>query len=55
MKKLSSPHVVKMYDVFNDPKTTYIILEFCKDGDLDHYIRRKGGMLNEKDACDVLN
>ncbi|KRX01734.1 Protein kinase-like domain [Pseudocohnilembus persalinus] len=55
MKKLKSPNVVRMYDVFNDSKTTYIILEFCKDGDLDHYIRKNGGLLNEKEALDVLN
>lgn len=29
MDKLTSPNVVRMFDVFHNPQTTFIILEFC--------------------------
>jgi hypothetical protein len=28
----------RIYDVLYDPKNTYMILEFCGDGDLDKFI-----------------
>ena len=43
MKQLTSPHVVKMFDVYEDSKNTYIILELCNGGDLDKFIRSHGG------------
>ncbi len=39
MKQLTSPNVVRMYDVIQDAKATYIILEYCPDGDLSKFIR----------------
>lgn len=54
MKQLTSPNVVKMYDVEGDKETTYIILEFCPDGDLDKFMRKNGGMLKEDVAMKVM-
>lgn len=54
MKKLTSEHVVRMYDVQGDKQTTYIILEFCPDGDLDKYIRKNGGSLKEDQGINVM-
>lgn len=55
MEKLTSPNVVKMFDVLHDPQTTFIILEFCSDGDLNQFIRKHGGNLTEELACEVLS
>ena len=40
MKKLHSENVVKMYEVIQEKDMTYIILEYCPDGDLSHFIRK---------------
>jgi serine/threonine protein kinase len=41
MKALKSQHVVRMYDFIEDSANYYIVLEFCPDGDLDHFINKK--------------
>ena len=44
-----------MYDVISTKEITYIILEFCPEGDLDKFIRKNGGILEEKKAIDILS
>ena len=39
MKKLTSPNVIKLYEVYEDSKNTYLILEYCNEGDLSKFIR----------------
>ncbi len=41
MKSLKSQHVVRMFDVLEDATTYYIVLEFCADGDLEHFINSR--------------
>lgn len=41
MKILKSPNVVKLYDVLESSNNYYIVEEIC-DGDLEHYLRKKG-------------
>lgn len=41
MKKLHHPHVVNMLDVFQTKNNTYIITEFCNQGDLRTYLKKK--------------
>ena len=43
-----------MFDVIYEKHTTYIILEYCPDGDLNSFIQRAGGMLEEQIAINVL-
>jgi hypothetical protein len=31
-----------------------MVLEFCPDGDLEHFIHKKGGMLEEDEAISIL-
>lgn len=45
MKQLKSDNVVKLFDVLQDNKYTYIILEFCPDGDLNKFIKKNQGSL----------
>lgn len=58
MKQLSSAqnsaNVVKLLDYIPTKATTYIIIEFCEEGDLAHFINAHGGLLEEKVAIDVL-
>jgi serine/threonine protein kinase len=39
---LVSPHVVKLYDVFDDAENVYLLLELCCAGNLYQYMRKKG-------------
>ena len=55
MKKLTSPHVVKMYDALETTNNAYIILELCNGGDLSKFIRKHDGLLEEKLAIEVLS
>lgn len=54
MKILKSPNIVKMYDAIFTKQTTYIILELCPEGDLDKFIEKHGGHLDEKLGIEVL-
>jgi calcium-dependent protein kinase len=51
---LTSKHVVRMYDVFQAANQTYMVIEFCPDGDLRKFISKNGGLLSEAVAVDVL-
>ena len=53
MKALRGDNVVRMHDVYDDPKFTYIVLEFCPDGDLRNYLHKSNYMLSEKDALPI--
>lgn len=54
MQKLTGDHVVRMYDVQGNAKETFIILEFCPEGDLRKFMEKHGGQLTEKQSVDVL-
>ena len=38
MKSLNNEHIVKCLDVIPSKRYTYIVLEFCPDGDLTKYL-----------------
>lgn len=49
----SSPplDIVKLYDVSRTPNNLYMFLEYCMDGDLKEYLKRKkNNMLSEPEA-----
>lgn len=54
MQKLSDhPNVVKLYDVFEDDKCIYMVIEYMTGGELyDHIIQR--GSFTESDAADIV-
>lgn len=41
LKELKNPHIIKYYDVFLDDNDFIVILEFCEEGDLDYYIKKR--------------
>ncbi|MQL86770.1 hypothetical protein Taro_019298 [Colocasia esculenta] len=42
LKKINHPNIIALLDIIEYPKTIYIILEFCRGGDLSLYIQRHG-------------
>ncbi|KAL4460421.1 hypothetical protein ABPG74_000172 [Tetrahymena malaccensis] len=54
MKKLKHPHVVRLLDVFQTKNNTYIITEFCNQGDLRTYLKKKKS-LTEREAITVIS
>ena len=55
MKALKSAHVVRMFEFQEDQQNYYIVLEFCPDGDLDKFIEKRGGRLQEAEAVKILS
>jgi len=41
-KKLSHPHVVRLYEVIDTPTHIFVVLEFCSGGELFDYIVSRG-------------
>lgn len=51
LQKLDSKYIVKLYDVSRTPNNLYMFLEYCMDGDLKEYLKKKkGNMLSEPEA-----
>lgn len=51
LQKLDSKHIVKLYDVSRTPNNLYMFLEYCMDGDLKEYLKKKkGNFLSEPEA-----
>lgn len=43
--------IVKLYDVSRTPNNLYMFLEYCMDGDLKEYLKKKkGNTLSEPEA-----
>ncbi|XP_078447014.1 protein kinase superfamily protein isoform X2 [Wolffia australiana] len=42
LKRIDHPNIIALYDIIEHPKTIYIVLEFCRGGDLSLYIQRHG-------------
>tara|TARA_Y100001958_G_C21224429_1_gene549790 strand:+ start:32 stop:1312 length:1281 start_codon:yes stop_codon:yes gene_type:complete len=41
MKKLSHPHIVKTFDILEDPNYIFIALEYCKNGTLHSFLNKR--------------
>lgn len=48
MKLLDHPNVVALYDVLQSSKYLYLILEYCPNGELFHYLRSEGRLDNAR-------
>lgn len=40
-RKLAHAHVVRLYSYFEDQKQIYLVMEYCSNGNLFQYLRRK--------------
>lgn len=43
-------NVVSYLASFEDQNYVYIVMEYCNGGDVDQYIKKRGGRLEEKEA-----
>lgn len=53
MKKVDHDNVVRLLDVYQTNNNMYIVTEFCEDGDLRSYIKKKK-KLAESEAIRIL-
>lgn len=47
--------IVKMYECFQDVNFMYLVLEYCGNGDLHHFLKRRGKPLPEAEARDLFS
>ena len=53
LKQLDHPHILKLYEFYQDKKNYYIIMELCTGGELFDHIEKKGSF-SEKEAAYVM-
>eukprot|EP01084_Bolivina_argentea_P125197 221848_1 len=56
LKKLDSPYIVQLYDLIETKKYLYIVMEFCKGGELfDKIANLDGDHYSEVDCCQIMH
>jgi len=50
LRLLMHPHIIRLYEVIDTPSDIYVVMEYCKKGELFDYIIEKG-RLHEQEAC----
>ena len=55
LKIAKHPNIIKLYDVFENEKLIYIIMEYCAGGDLFSYIEKRGFRLKEERAAEIIH
>ena len=55
LKMCQHPNTIKLYDVFETADHIYIVMEYCKGGDLFSYIEKRGFRLPEKRAAEIIH
>ena len=56
MSILDHPNIIKLYEIFEDEKYFYLIIEYCDGGELLHRIRErneKGNPFKEKEIAEI--
>ena len=41
---------LQMYDAFEDANFMYLVLEYCSNGDLHHFLKKRGKPLPEQEG-----
>ncbi|KAK4419022.1 Serine/threonine-protein kinase ATG1c [Sesamum alatum] len=50
LKRINHPNIIRLHDMIEEPGKMYIILEYCKGGDLSIYIQQSQGRVPEATA-----
>ncbi len=53
LKNLDHPHIVKLYELYEDQKNYYLVTEYCNGGELFDRIK-KLNFFTEKKAADTM-
>ena len=53
--RLKHPSVLELYTFFEDVNYVYLVLELCRNGELQRYLKNNAVILGEKEGKDVLN
>ena len=53
LKNIDHPHIIRVFEVYNDQKNFYLITEFCEGGDIFSMIQ-KADNFNEKIASRIM-
>ena len=54
MKLADNPYIAKLFEVWEDSRFIYLVMEYCLGGDLWSYIKKKGS-LSEKEAANIFH
>ncbi|KAL3826037.1 hypothetical protein ACJIZ3_022066 [Penstemon smallii] len=47
LKRINHPNIIRLHDMIEEPGKIYIILEYCKGGDLSMYLQQRQGRIPE--------
>ncbi|KAM3288044.1 serine/threonine-protein kinase ATG1c isoform X2 [Capsicum chacoense] len=50
LQRITHPNIIRLHDMIEEPGKIYIILEYCRGGDLSMYIQRRQGRIAEATA-----
>ena len=53
MAFLHHPNIVALHDFFSDQRNFYLVLDYCKGGDLAEYLIKNNGPLREQQAANI--
>jgi 5'-AMP-activated protein kinase catalytic alpha subunit len=48
LKLLIHPHIIRLYEVIYTPTDIFLVMEYCKNGELFDYIYEKGRLLEDE-------
>lgn len=48
LKSCESPNIVKLYDMKKTSNNYYLVLEYCNDGDLESYLKKKRYLVEDE-------
>ena len=55
LKICQHPNIIRLYDVFENPDYIYIIMEYCKGGDLFGYLESRGFRIPEDRVSKIMH
>ncbi|KAI9351034.1 kinase-like domain-containing protein [Pilaira anomala] len=53
MEVLDHPNIVRLYETYETTDSLYLVMEYVDGFNLDEYLAKKGGRLNESEAKDI--
>lgn len=54
IRKLDNPHIVKVYDLFEENGTAYYVMDFINGGSLAHLLKKTGQPMPERGVLTIL-